>query len=160
MGKKKVSKSQCDFPYGEKPVSLTQWPFSLYLKVNMRGIVSKLCICSRKSPSQHNHFLLDKLVYHLLLSTLQRCFYGSFILWPTHRCALAKASLRLSKISFYTEKYHENNSVLTEPVSGDGGQGQSVVSHRLILDYLQMNTGNQKANSQQKEHILQHALNT
>lgn len=35
-----------------------------------------------------------------------------------------------------------NTRVLTESVSGDRWQGQSVVSHRLILDYLQINKEN------------------
>lgn len=37
------------------------------------------------------------------------------------------------------QSYHERERVLTESVSGDRRQRQSVVSHRLILDYLQMN---------------------
>lgn len=35
-----------------------------------------------------------------------------------------------------------NRCVLTESVSGDGRQRQRVVSHRLILDYLQINKTN------------------
>lgn len=33
--------------------------------------------------------------------------------------------------------------LLTQSVSGDGGQGQRVVAHRLILDYLQIKTANE-----------------
>lgn len=33
--------------------------------------------------------------------------------------------------------------LLTQSVSGDGGQGQRVVAHRLILDYLQIKAANE-----------------
>lgn len=51
----------------------------------------------------------------------------------------------------------EDELVLTESVSGDRRQGQNVVSHRLILDYLKMNQANDsqasaEQNTRNKKH--------